>query len=112
MSGSTTKPATGPTTGPLRHVVCLTWKPGTEAATVAAVCEELAALPALIPAIHAYRFGSDLGLADGNADFAIVADFDDVAAWRRYQEHPEHQRVLTELIRPHLATRIAVQLAL
>jgi hypothetical protein len=98
-------------TGPLRHVVCLTWKPGIEAATVAKVCVGLGALPALIPEIHGFRFGSDLGLADTNADFAIIADFDDVAAWRRYQEHPEHQRVLAELIRPNLSTRTAVQIA-
>jgi hypothetical protein len=101
-----------PTSGPLRHIVCLTWKPGTQDATVAAVCEALGALPAVIPQIHAYRFGSDLGLADGNADFAIVGDFADVAAWHRYQEHPEHQRVLAELIGPNLAARTAAQFAL
>ncbi len=100
-----------PMTGPVRHVVLLTWKEGTDAAAVRAVAEGLAALPDAIPELREYRFGADLGIADGNADFAIVGDFDDVEAWRRYQEHPEHQRVIVELIRPILASRAAVQLA-
>ena len=95
----------------LRHVVCVTWKVGTSPGAVTALCEALAGLPALIPEIQGYAFGTDLGLADANADFAIVADFEDIAAWRRYQEHPEHQRVLTELIKPNLESRTAVQIA-
>jgi len=102
---------TAPPNGPLRHVVCVTWKAGTSATAVTALCEALAGLPTLIPEIQGYAFGSDLGLADTNADFAIVADFDDVTAWRRYQEHPEHQRVLAEHIRPNLESRAAVQIA-
>jgi hypothetical protein len=93
----------------LRHVVCLTWAPGTSPDQVEAVRSALAALPGQIPEIRAYTVGPDAGAAAGNADFGIVADFDDVAAWRRYQDHPEHQRVLTELIRPQLAARTAIQ---
>ena len=93
----------------LRHVVCLTWKPGTAAGDVEAVRAALVALPATIPEIRAYRVGTDLGLVEGNADFGVVADFDDADAWRIYQSHPEHVRIITELIRPHLAARTAVQ---
>jgi stress responsive alpha/beta barrel protein len=93
----------------LRHVVCLTWKPGTAPAAVEAVQAALEALPGLIPEIRAYAVGTDLGLADGNAGFGIVADFEDAGAWRTYQAHPEHVRVITELIRPHLEARTAVQ---
>jgi Stress responsive A/B Barrel Domain len=98
-------------TGPFRHVVLLTWKDGTEAAAIGAVVDGLAGLPAVIPELREYHFGTDLGIAEGNADFAIVGDFDDIEAWRRYQEHPEHQRVIAELIRPILASRVAVQVA-
>jgi hypothetical protein len=96
-------------TGPFRHVVLLTWKEGTDAAAIRAAVEGLAGLPAVIPELREYHFGNDLGIADGNADFAIVGDFEDVDAWRRYQEHPEHQRVIVELIRPILASRQAAQ---
>jgi hypothetical protein len=95
--------------GPLCHVVCLTWKPDTDPEAVEALCAALAALPEAIPELSDYRFGPDLGLVEGNADFTIVGNFPDAAAWARYQEHPEHQRVLAELIRPHLASRTAVQ---
>jgi hypothetical protein len=94
----------------IRHVVGLTWTNDATDTDVAAVRAALAALPEQIPEIRAYTFGSDLGLVDGNADFAIVADFDDVDAWHRYERHPAHQAALTDRIRPILAARAAVQL--
>jgi hypothetical protein len=93
----------------LRHVVCLTWHPDATADEVAAVHAALAELPAQIPELRAYAFGPDVGLASGNADFAVVADFDDADGWRRYMEHPAHQAVLADRIRPILASRTAVQ---
>lgn len=94
----------------IRHVVCFRWTEGTGPEQVAAVAAGLAALPGEIPEIRQYRFGSDLGLAEGNADFAVVADFDDEAGWRTYREHPAHQRVIAERIGPIVADRLAVQL--
>jgi hypothetical protein len=94
----------------IRHVSCLTWSDAATPNAVAAVVAALDALPAQIPDIRAYHVGADLGLADGNADLVIIADFDDVAAWRRYQEHPAHRAVIVEQIRPILAGRTAAQL--
>jgi hypothetical protein len=93
----------------LRHVALFTWKPDTTAEQVQAYWRGLAGLPSAIPEIRAYRFGPDVGIADGNADFALVADFDDEEAWRTYQHHPEHQRVIADLARPIVETRHAVQ---
>jgi Stress responsive A/B Barrel Domain len=94
----------------IRHVACLTWKTDVTDAEIEAVRAGLVALPGQIPEIRDYTVGSDLGAVGGNAHFAIVADFDDVDAWRRYQRHPAHEAVLTERIRPILAARAAVQL--
>jgi stress responsive alpha/beta barrel protein len=94
----------------IRHVVCLTWKRDVTDAEIEAVRAELVKLPGKIPEIRDYMVGSDLGVGAGNAHFAIVADFDDVDAWRRYQAHPAHEAVLAERIRPILAARAAVQL--
>jgi hypothetical protein len=69
----------------------------------------LAALPAQIPQIRAYRYGADAKLTEGNHDFAIVADFDDADAFRAYVVHPAHQRLVVENIRPLMAERAAVQ---
>lgn len=96
----------------IRHVVCFTWTADTTDAHVAALRAALATLPGQVPEIRDYAFGSDLSLVDGNADFAIVADFDDADAWHRYQRHPAHQAVLTDRIRPILAGRAAVQFEL
>jgi len=93
----------------LRHVVCLTWVDDVAPAAVDAVVDGLRALPAQIPELRGYWVGTDRRLATGNADLAIVADFDDDAGWRAYQQHPAHIAVLTERIRPILAHRAAVQ---
>ena len=93
----------------LRHVAVFTWKSGTTPEQVQAFADGLAGLPAQIPAIRTYHFGPDVGIADGNGDFALVADFDDEDAWRSYQNHPVHQRFIVDRARPILETRHAVQ---
>ncbi len=93
----------------LRHVVLLRWKPGTTAAQLDALLAAIAKLPARIPELKAYRFGADAGLAAGNFDFAIVADFDDDADFLSYASHPVHQAFIAEHTRPLVAERAAVQ---
>ena len=51
----------------------------------------------------------DAGLADGNADTVLIADFPDVEAFHRYAQDPVHQAVIAEHVRPWLAARSAVQ---
>jgi hypothetical protein len=93
-----------------RHVVLFRWKPGTGEAELAALEAALRALPAAVPEIRAYRFGRDAGRVAGNFDFAIVADFADRDAWRRYVDHPAHVKLVAEHVRPLAAERAAVQL--
>ena len=93
----------------LVHVSCLRWAEGVTAAQVGAVSDGLAALPGAVGSLRGYRFGPDAGLAPGNHDFVVVAEFDDEAGYREYAEHPAHLAVLTERIRPILAERAAVQ---
>ncbi len=85
------------------------WATGTTEDQVAELQRSLNGLPALIPALRDYRTGSDAGLAAGNWDFVVVADVDDVEGWRAYIDHPAHQRVLIELLRPLLGERAAIQ---
>ena len=94
----------------LRHVVLFTWKVDVSDVEVRAFAEGLAALPDNIPEIRSYRFGPDVGLAGGgNDDFALVADFDDAEAYRRYAEHPAHRHFIAEHLWPILGGRHAVQ---
>lgn len=95
----------------IRHMALFTWNPGTTAEQVAALCDGLAAIPSRIPEIRSYRFGSDLGLG-GNGQVAVVADFDDADGYRAYARHPDHQRVIAEMVAPIRADRLAVQIEL
>ena len=72
--------------GGIRHVVCIRWEPGTDSDAIAQICRELSRLPTAIPEIRAYEYGADLGLAEGNADFSIVAEVpgvDDILTMER-----------------------------
>ncbi len=93
----------------VRHVVCFTWADDASPDAITAAAAALRELPGLISEVRAFSVGADLGLAEGTSDLALVADFDDAAAWQRYQDHPEHRRVVIEHVRPILATRAAVQ---
>ncbi len=90
------------------HVVCFRWADGTTDEQVARFIEMLTELPAVIPEVRRYHFGRDAGVAEGNFDFAVAADFDDRAGWVAYQEHPDHRRCL-EYVRPLVRERAAVQ---
>ena len=93
-----------------RHVVILKWKESATADERRALREALAQLPGLIPELRSYRVGEDAGLVQqGNGDMAIVADFDTVADYVVYRDHPVHQDVITRLMRPILESRAAVQ---
>jgi len=90
-------------------VVTFTWKPGTTDEQVDFLADGLASLPAQIGAIVSYTFGPDAGLVDGNADFALVAEFRDGAGYRSYASHPVHRELIAERVLPILGARMAVQ---
>ena len=46
---------------------------------------------------------------EGNAHIGVVGTFDDAAGWKAYIDHPEHQAVVQQQIRPHLVNRTAIQ---
>lgn len=85
------------------------WSEGTTDEQVTALQEGLRRLPDLIPEIRAYTFGADLGLREGNFDFAVVADFDDAESFRAYVDHPAHQQLIADLIVPIRAERVSAQ---
>lgn len=93
----------------IRHVVTLTFRDDTTPEQVDAICAALRALPDAIPELKGYVIGVDVGRSEGNASLAIVADFDSWDGYEAYRDHPEHQKVATELVLPVLAGRGAVQ---
>jgi hypothetical protein len=92
-----------------RHVALFRWTADATDEERRRVPEALAGLPATIPEIRAYSFGPDVGGADGHWDFAVIADFDDRAGWQAYQDHPDHQRVVRDVVAPIRAERATLQ---
>ena len=93
----------------LRHIALFRWKPETTAADVSKLEAAMHQLPEKIPCIQSYRFGRDLGLQDGNADFGLVADFTDRDGLETYAKHPDHLALIANFIRPIVQRRDAIQ---
>lgn len=55
--------------------------------------------------------GVDAGMAEGNFDVAVIADFADREGYRTYVDDPRHRALVAEHIAPILAARAAVQSA-
>jgi hypothetical protein len=93
----------------IRHVVLLSFVESATDAQVQAVEDALSTLPARLHEIRAYVLGRDLGINEGNASFAVAADFENVDDYIVYRDDAEHRRIIAELISPILAARTAVQ---
>lgn len=93
----------------LRHVVLFSWSDPADADRRARTLAAVRALEHEVGGMVSFAVGDDAGLAEGNAHTAVVADFPDAEAYRRYAGHPRHLEVIAEHIQPWLATRTAVQ---
>ncbi len=93
----------------IRHVVLFTWQDGTTQEQKQAVGTALAALPPLMEGLQSYAYGHDAGLVEGNADFAVVADFTDEQSYLAYREHPAHLEAIRTAIQPIARSRTSVQ---
>ncbi len=78
----------------LRHVVFVKFKAGVTADQVEEVKKALGGLPGKIQEIKGWACGPDILRTERSVDFALVADFEDVEALKRYQVHPDHVPVL------------------
>ncbi|MCB1264021.1 MAG: Dabb family protein [Mycobacterium sp.] len=76
----------------------------------AAIADALRTLVSGLDGVRDYLCGSDAGLSPGAYDFAVVGTFEDRDSFIAYRDHPEHQRILGEMIRPNLESRTVVQL--
>ncbi len=90
------------------HVVTFKWRDGDF--NDRGIADALRGLVARVDGVHNYLCGSDIGLTPDAYDFAVVGTFDDRASFIAYRDHPEHQRILAEMIVPNLQSRTVVQL--
>ena len=93
----------------IRHVVMFRFRDDADEAQRQAVHDAIATMPEATGVTETYTLGGDLGLGEGNFDFAVVGDFADQAAYLTYRDHPEHRRIVAEIIRPAITDRAAIQ---
>ncbi len=93
----------------IRHVALFRFREDAPRDAAQQLEEGLFQLAQTIPTIAAYEYGADLGLREGNFDFAVVADFDDAAAFRSYVDHPDHQAFIAERLAPVISERVSIQ---
>ena len=92
------------------HIASFRWKEHTTPVDVEQITAALTALAPSLTGVHRYRCGPDVSRTPDSYDYAVVGEFGRRADFLAYRDHPEHQRILNELIKPHLAGRIVVQL--
>ncbi len=92
-----------------RHVVMFIWADDVDDDHIAAAGHALDTLPAKIDTIRSYVHGRDAGLGPTNANYVLVADFDDVDGFATYRDHPDHVAVVRQYFAKHTAQRMAVQ---
>jgi hypothetical protein len=96
---------------PLCHLVTFTFKPRTPTEAITKLSAALDGLSMRAGAIS-YFHGQDLKIRPGNADYAVTAIFQDEAAFGAYITSPEHLRIVSEFVAPHLQSRSAVQFSI
>ncbi|MFN8620800.1 MAG: Dabb family protein [Chloroflexota bacterium] len=93
----------------VRHVALFRWSPEATPEAIALVTERLLGLKDRIPELRRIAPGPDIGGAPGHWDYAVVADFDDLAGYQVYAAHPDHLAVVNESIVPIRADRAVLQ---
>ncbi len=91
----------------IQHMVMFKLRADVSEAAFAELEQQLADLPRQIAEIESLDFGLDVVRSERSYDFGLLAGFRDLEALKRYQEHPEHQKVL-EILKTFAEQIIAV----
>lgn len=91
-----------------RHCVMFKWSDDVADGVKAAVSEGLDELAKLDFVVN-YHHGPDAQVSDGNWDYVAVGDFASPADYQSYATDPGHVALVTDLIKPNISARAAVQ---
>ncbi len=89
----------------LKHIVMWQLKEENKSENMRLMKEKLEALEKVIPVIRRIQVGFNEN--GGEYDIVLVTDFDDMAALKEYDTHPEHQKV-REFVKGAAEKRAAV----
>lgn len=82
----------------ITHVVLIKFKPEVSEKKFSVLEALLSSLPNEILEIKKYVFGLDVVRSERSYDFGLVAEFADLQSLECYQNHSEHQKVLSLLL--------------
>jgi hypothetical protein len=99
-----------PTVGAMAFTHIVTFKWNDKNFDDSGVADALRDLVARFDGVRSYLCGPDSGFTPGACDFSVVGTFDDRESFVAYRDHPEHQRIIAEMIGPNVASRTVVQL--
>jgi hypothetical protein len=92
-----------------RHVALFRWTADSTHEQRVAAVEALQRLAGEVAHLGRLVVGTDAGLAPGNADCAVVVDFDSRDDYFAYASDPGHLAMIATYLRPIIAERVAVQ---
>ena len=95
----------------IKHIVLFRFFREATPSQIEAAAQALRALPREIPQLQALSFGLNLALSADAYSHVVIADLDDMAAVKAYQDHPAHQRVVDQFLAPIRESRLAVDVA-
>ena len=93
----------------ITHIVTFVWNDQVPSGHAEFAQTELYAYARTLKGCVSYTCGPDIGINQDNADFAVVAVFEDEASWHAYDTADEHNRIRAEIFRPYVSARSAVQ---
>ena len=91
------------------HVVLFTFNEHLPKDHPGVLVAELQRFASTLRGLVSYACGPNAGVLDSGADFGIVAVFEDATAWREYDTAEEHDRIRSELFKPYVMHRHAIQ---
>ena len=97
-----------PTAQVIHHVVLFRWTPSATPEQVAAAGAALLGMRGRIPEIHAVSFGPNLAESRAEYTHALLVVVDDMAAVKRYVDHPHHVEVAKTFLLPIREARLAI----
>lgn len=92
-----------------RHVVMFRWHADSTDEQRAASISALHDFAVAVTDLGTVTVGVDAGLAQGNFDAVVVADFADKDRYLAYAADPRHRELVSTHIAPILDARVAVQ---
>ncbi len=93
----------------MRHIVLVKFKPAATEDQRAAWYAAVRGLCDGAPEVQSYTLGTNVGSGPNHHDAALVADFADMAAFRRYVDGPAHKDYVQTHAIPVVDTLAAIQ---